>query len=116
MATAASPKRSYGKQLALLVHEYMDAHGTDAIDLHEVAAWAVRTGKYERRPPSLVQLCARELSRAMRNEYITDPQGRAVRRMHPARYPSPSGRQMVIWADLFKAEPKHIRVSMQQRR
>lgn len=112
---------SYEKRNQKIVHEYMDEHGTSAVDAEKAAEWAIETGRWARKPPTALQLCKRDLSRAMRSEYMTDPQGRAVRRMHPARYPrkGDDGAQsswLTIWADLFKAPPEHMRVSLQQRR
>lgn len=102
---------SLAKELQRIVHEYMREHRTDTIDLDQVAEWAVRTGRYRRRQPSLVKLCKRDMSRALRNEYYTDPQGREVRVMHPAR-----SEQTVLWASIRTASPDHMRVSLQWRR
>jgi hypothetical protein len=115
---AARSRVSTEHLLQRLAHDYMQKHGLAVIDLDPVAEWMVKHGYFKRNPPTLVQVCKRELARALRNEYIRDPQGREVRRMHPARFPrnDGSGRQMVLWADIFQARPNHMRVSMQQRR
>jgi hypothetical protein len=99
------------KRYQQIVHEYMREHQMEKVDLGEVARWAIRTGRYQRKPPTLEQLCQRDLSRACRDEYYTDPQGRAVRVMHPART-----EQGVLWSDIRIAQPGHMRISLQQRR
>lgn len=117
MAVGVMTKRvSVQQETADLVHEYMGLLGTKAVDLAEAAEWAVKTRRYQKKPLTLVQQCQRDMARALRSEYIRDPQGRDVRRMHAARMPAESGRQMVLWAELFQAPPAHIRISMQQRR
>lgn len=113
---AMRSKVAYGRQLQRVVHEYMEVNKTSEVDTEKLAEWALRTGRWARKPPTQLQMCKRDFSRAMRSEYFTDPQGRVVRRMHPAKYPREDAAQLVIWADLFKATPKHMRVSMQQRR
>ncbi len=94
-----------------IVHDYMQEHNVTEVNLEDVAAWAVRTGRYQRRQPSLEKLCQRELSQALRAETYIDPQGREVRVMHPVRY-----EQGVLWATIQDAPPNHMRISLQQRR
>src|SRR5262245_24237065 len=94
----------------------MEEHHVEAIDLESVAEWAVQTGRYHRPPISMVKQCKRELARACREEYYTDPQGREVRRMHSARFDFEEGKQMRLWADITTAKPGHMRVSFTQRR
>jgi hypothetical protein len=93
----------------------MHAFSVDEVDLDEVADWAVRTGRYQRPPLSVVQQCKRELARTCREEYHTDPQKREVRSLHPIRIKE-ADKQMVIWADIRTARPNHMRISLQQRR
>jgi hypothetical protein len=112
-------KRKAGKsireQLQKMAHEYMDEKGLAEVDLDEVAAWAVSTGRYQRQPISIVKQCREQLSEACRSEHFTDPQGRDVRSMHPVRiHEGPV--QMVFWADFRTARPGHMRLSVQQQR
>ncbi|MFB3815546.1 MAG: hypothetical protein ACE14L_15690 [Terriglobales bacterium] len=51
----------------------------------------------------------------MREEYITDPQGRTVRAKHVARYDR-SGAQIALWADIRTASREHMELAFQQRR
>jgi hypothetical protein len=109
--------RSLQKSLRRIVHEFMKANSVSECDLDTVAEWAVRNGLYQRPTLTLVKQCKRELAQALRTEYLTDSQGREVRRMHPVRLKDrDDGRQMVIWADFEFAKPNHMRVSLSQRR
>ena len=51
----------------------------------------------------------------MREEYITDPQGRTVRAKHVARVER-SGEQIALWADIRTANRQHMEIAFQQRR
>src|SRR5258708_2748098 len=57
----------------------------------------------------------RELARAMRNDYIEDPQGREVRKYHPVLHYE-GEHKISIWAEITTAQPEHMQVSLQQRR
>jgi tRNA U54 and U55 pseudouridine synthase Pus10 len=108
-------KKSFSQQMQELAQEYMDIHNLESFDLEEVSIWACSTGRYQRRPMTMVQQCKRELSDALRIQKYTDLQGREVRKMHPVRLKQ-QGAQMVIWADIEKAKPQHMRVSLAQSR
>jgi|SRR5580658_1469818 hypothetical protein len=103
------------EQLQGIVHDYMQEHGVDEVDLDEVSAWAVKTGRYQRQPISIIKQCREQLSEACRSEVIKDTQGREARRMHAVRIHE-GDRQMVFWADIKTAKPGHMRLSFQQRR
>ena len=49
-------------------------------------------GLWAPQPSALIRQCAEELSRAMREEYVTDPQGRRVRAKHVATLDGLAGR------------------------
>ena len=51
----------------------------------------------------------------MREEYITDPQGRTVRAKHVARVER-DGEQIPLWADIRTADRQHMEIAFQQRR
>lgn len=99
-----------------IIADYVREHGAIEWDHHDVARWAIATGRWAKTPANLVQLCARELSVAAREEYYMDPQGRQVRRKHVRRIGNEDGSQTYLWADILTAEPDHMRMSLQQRR
>src|ERR1039457_2908338 len=103
------------EQLQGIVHDYIEAHEADEVDLGEVAEWAIQTGRYSAEPISIIRQCKEQLSEACRSEVYKDPQGRDVRRMHPVRIVD-GPQQMVFWADITTAKPGHMRLSFQQRR
>ena len=66
-----------------LVREYQLATGNKEISTSAVANWALANGKYKPDPTDEVARLSIRLSRALRQERFTDPQGRSVRLMHP---------------------------------
>ncbi len=107
--------KTYTEQLQGIVNQYMDSGEEWPATRREIAAWAVRNLLWAPQQSDLIGQCAEQLARAMREEYITDPQGRAVRAKHAART-NQGGEQLVLWADIRNAPPKHMLVALQQRR
>jgi hypothetical protein len=101
---------TYVRQLQRIANDYM-ASGHTVVTAREIAAWAVQNGLWKPRPADVVNQCAEQLSRAMREEYIVDPQGRTVRVKHAARI-----EQLVLWADIRTADPTHMAIAFKQRR
>jgi len=83
--------------------------------MRQVAAWALQERRWRPQHDSLVTQCAEELARALREEYIVDPQGRTVRAKHAARR-EVEGEQQVLWADIRTADRSHMEIAFQQRR
>lgn len=111
MATTKFKKRTKAEFMQDIINQYLEETGEIRIDMHKVADWAILEGLWKSSPTNIRQQCARELSRAAREEYYTDPQGRRVRRKHQIR-----DGQGVLWADIELAPPEHMKVSLQQRR
>lgn len=105
-------KREINQQI---INDYIREHGDKPWDHKDVARWAINNNRWSRDRISLIQLCAKELSQAAREEYYTDPQGRRVRKKHACGYVE-NGRQRYLWADIESAPPEHMKVSLQQRR
>jgi hypothetical protein len=102
---------TYNEQLQKLVSEYIDAGGEWPTTTHELAAWALKNKLWSPKPSEVINLFAEQLARAMREEYIIDPQGRKVRAKHAARVV-----QGVLWDDIRTASREHMQISFQQRR
>ena len=100
-----------------IVERYRSAVGHDRpMQAKKAALWAIQQGLW--RPPrrTEVGLCARELAEAMREEYITDPQHRRVRRMHAFRE-TRGQEQLTFWIDMLSNPPREkMQISFQQRR
>lgn len=106
---------SYAEQLQRIANAYRESGERWPASSREIAAWAVRTGAWKPQPSDMIDRCAEELARAMREEYIHDRQGRRVRAKHAARFPN-DGKQITLWADIRTASPQHMSVAFQQRR
>jgi len=98
-------KQSYADQMQRLVAEYRDAGEPWPATSKDIARWLIREGKWNRSERTMVDLCARDVSRCMREEFHTDPQGRRVRTKHAAKFPAPGTEdgQTTLWDDLRTA-------------
>ena len=106
---------SYSKQMQRIVAEYRASGEPWPASTKTIAAWAIDNGKWELPQSAALAKCAEDISRAMREEYITDAQGRRVRVKHPATVRRGS-EQLVLWDDLRTATREHMKLSFQQRR
>lgn len=88
----------------------------------DMAAWAIRNGLWEMSRRSAIDICAKELAEAMREEYFTDAAGRRVRKKHCLRrseeLPDGTHRQTTLWLDLEDDADRRddIEEAFQQRR
>ncbi len=113
-------KQSYNERLQRIVEEYRNSGEPWPAPSKAVARWAIRTGRWAKHAASLVDICARELSHAMREEYHTDPQGRRVRTKHAAKFnfkfADGSDDQMTLWHDMRTAPRPFMERAFAQRR
>ena len=107
--------KTYTEQLQGIVNQYMDSGEEWPATRREIAAWAVRNLLWAPQQSDLIGQCAEQLARAMREDFIIDPQGRTVRAKHAARVHR-GGQQLVLWADIRNASLDHMEVALQQRR
>ena len=104
------------REVLYLIEAYKSANNVDdAIDPSEVVDWVFDRGMYSKPPSDPKKLLRREIVRALRAEYITDPQGREVRKNHPVVI-SDGERRMSIWSAITTASSRHQHISLQQRR
>jgi len=106
---------TYTEQLQQIANRFIQETGTATFTARELGAWAIQKGLWAPQPSALIKQCAEELSRAMREDYITDPQGRRVRAKHVATLDR-AGAQMPLWADIRRASREHMEIAFQQRR
>ncbi len=106
---------TYNEQMQKIVDEYRKAGNAWPATAHDMAGWAVRTGRWEPPRELAIDRCADDLARAMREEFITDRKGRRVRAKHAARR-EVNGEQMTFWADLRTAPREHMEIAFAQRR
>lgn len=103
------------RQLQRIVRDYIDTGEPWPAEGRSIAAWAIRMKRWAPQMNSLIQQCADQLSRAMREELIRDPQGRIVRAKHAATFGT-GPKQTTLWADIRSANRQHMAVAFQQRR
>ena len=106
---------TYTEQLQKIWAAFERAGNSNPVSAHDVAEWAVREGLWQPKPSDVVRQCATDLADALRQEYITDEQGRRVRAKHAARMKR-RGEQLVLWADIRSAPRKHMELAFKQRR
>lgn len=106
---------TYTQQLQRIVRAYLDDSQPWPATTRQIAAWAIRRGRWQPQPFALINQCADQLARAMREEHITDDNGRIIRAKHVARIEQ-SGEQTALWADIRSASCEHMQIAFQQRR
>ena len=98
-----------------VIREYQLATGNREISTLAAANWAISNGKYKPKPIDEAARLATKLSRALRQEHFTDPQGRRVRLMH-AITNREGQTKMTFWHDMRFASTDKMKRSVQQRR
>lgn len=106
---------TYTKLLQGIVNRYLEAKQPWPATTREIAAWAVKNNYWLPQPSAVIDQCANQLSRALREEHITDPQGRAVRAKHVAKMER-NGEQVSLWGDIRTASRDHMNIAFKQRR
>ena len=105
------------EQRQRIVAQYRQAGRDWPATARERAAWAIATERWKPQQAALIGQCADEISRAMREEYHTDKQGRRVRTKHAARVlRQGEHQQMMLWADIRSADRDHMEAAFKLRR
>jgi len=107
--------KTFSEHRQTIVNRYIEAGQEWPASKRQIAAWAIINKLWQPQTSALIDQCAEELARSMREEYITDAQGRSVRAKHAARTER-DGEQTVLWADIRTAPLQHMQISLQQRR
>lgn len=106
---------TYSEQLQSIVEDYRQSGQIWPASARDIAAWAVCTRRWQPQSDTIISQCAEQLSRAMREEYISDSQGRRVRAKHAATFRE-DGEQQTLWDDIRTASHEHMEIAFQQRR
>lgn len=112
-------RKTYDEECWDIIHKYIDDGNEWPAPMKKVARWAIGQGLAVKRVPTMEELFARDLSKAARKEYITDPQQRRVRRFHAFRKDVEIGEEHVqytLWTDITTAAPEDMQLALQQRR
>ena len=106
---------NYTQRIQLIITKYRESGQPWPAEKRAIAAWAVRTGEWRPQPSLLIDQCADELARAMREDYFTDAQGRRVRAKHAAKM-FREGMQGTFWGDIRTEDRPFLETAFQQRR
>jgi hypothetical protein len=98
-----------------IVDRYRDSGQSWPASSTEIARWAIDKQLWQIHPGAVVRQCADQIANAMREQFVTDPQGRRVRLLHAAPY-AKDGRQYLLWDDMRTASHRHMHMAFQQRR
>lgn len=107
--------KSYMQQCQDIVAQYRESGQPWPATMKAVAMWAVNRKMWTDQPAAIITRCAEDLARALREEFITDPQGRRVRSKHVAKVER-NGQPMALWDDIRTAPRQHMAVAFQLRR
>lgn len=106
---------SYMKHLLEFIDQYVEETGQTTIDLRLVAAWAISKDLWRPQPEDKIKRLARDLSRAARQDYITDDDDKPVR--HKQCYKIKQGDvQLTFWVNIEDATREQMRNATQWRR
>ncbi len=111
--------KSYNSAMLRLVERYLDSGGKTPYSPRDVAEFAIANGHWNRHKATAVSLCARDLSRALREDYYTDDKNRLVRARHSVREleDTPEGKkQKTLWHDHRTMGRNFAEISFKQRR
>ena len=76
---------SFVEQLQRIVRNYREDGQPWPASSRAIAAWDISQNLWQPQRGALINQCAEQLSRALREEYTTDAQGRRARTKHSAR-------------------------------
>lgn len=98
-----------------IVKAYREAKQPWPATAVDIARWAISKRLWVVHPGKIVRQCADQIAEAMRQEYITDRQGRRVRVKHVAPY-NEKGQMSLKWDDMRSAAREHMEASFAYKR
>lgn len=103
-----------------LADEWCEETGSTSINTTELANWMMRERGWQPQRADAISVIKKELQVALREWFITDPQGRRVRLKHAQRVTRElkdgSHEQFMLWRDIRKATRPQMQAAFQQRR
>jgi hypothetical protein len=106
---------TYSKQIQNIVLQYRQSGEHWPATKRAIAAWAIKTGRWEMPHSAVLDRCAKDIGEAMAEMYFTDKKGRRVRLLHPATVKR-QGELFTEWDDIRTAPGRHMQLSFQQKR
>jgi hypothetical protein len=110
-------KLSKKQQNLRIVDEYVKEHGIEDgadIDPDELTAWAINTNRAEREELNFFRQTRRDLVKALKDEEVTDGQGRTIPRRAAIRIKG--DKHQSRWFDFLAAKPRKALTSLAQQR
>jgi hypothetical protein len=107
---------TYAEQMQRIIEKFRDSGQPWPATSIEIARWAINKKLWDIHPGKIVRQCADQIAQAMRDEFISDPQGRRIRAKHVAPYPSKNGRSELLWDDIRTASREHMELAFSNRR
>jgi len=105
----------YNEQLQRVWHKYKAEYGVEPATSREAAAWGVSNGMIDVPEVDPLDKLASDMSKALREEYAIDKEGRRFRVNHAVRV-SKGGVQYTFWAIMKDAPREHMQKAFIQRR
>lgn len=106
---------SYHEQLQRIWRQYEERHGRKAATARDVVTWGVERGLLALPEIDPYDKLAEEMSRALREQYATDSEGRRYRVNHAVRIYK-GGVQSTFWAVLDYSPRSFLEKAFAQRR
>ena len=106
---------SYNERLQNIWHAYEAKHGHVPATTRDAIKWGVREGLISTPTPDPYAKLVEDMSKALREEYATDPKGRRYRRNHAVKI-TKGGVQHTMWAMMDTAPRQHMQKAFMQRR
>ena len=106
---------NYNEQMQSIWHKYEAENGAVPATAREAVAWGVSKGMIDLPEVDPLDKLASDMSKALREEYAIDKDGRKFRVNHAVRV-SKGGVQYTFWAMMKDAPREHMQKAFIQRR
>lgn len=105
------------EQLQNLISLYKRETGNNAVDMDDVARWAIGRGVKPPQPKTELELMSKQLADAARLQHNKDPNtGYSYRVNHALTHSDPNGKQRTLWVDIHSAKRSQMHASLTNRR
>src|ERR1700690_1252832 len=114
------PMKTKTEQLWDIAASYRTAGERWPATAKDIASWAIRSKRWQPQPRSMIDQCASEIAAALREQFITDPQGRRVRRNYVFRNVKElldgKQEQLMLWIVGTEAPPEQMELAFRYKR
>ncbi|HTU26797.1 MAG TPA: hypothetical protein VMF30_15420 [Pirellulales bacterium] len=113
MRSKATKRQQFLRIIDDFVKEHNIAEGED-IDPDDLTAWAINSKRIEREKANFFRQTRRDLVKALKDEEVTDDQGRTIPRRAAIRIKG--DKHQSRWFDFLKAKPRKALTALAQQR